>query len=92
MPVCEQLVSGVRSKLIIDTGNNCSIVGSDTLEQFKHSGIVCESRAESGGMLAYGQVDPLKVRGIFWATVSSLKSSGKFVKDVEFVALENSKL
>ena len=78
-------VGDVDLNMIIDSGASCNIMVMPLCNSLKENHINCVSSKVDKRLFAYGSQEPLKVAGIFTATV---KYKQTVIPDVEFVALD----
>ena len=78
-------VGDVDLNMIIDSGASCNIIGMPLWNSLKENHINCVSSKVDTQLFAYGSQEPLKVAGIFTATV---KYKQTVIPDVEFVVLD----
>ncbi|XP_078309584.1 uncharacterized protein LOC144617972 [Crassostrea virginica] len=78
-------VGDVDLNMIIDSGAICNIMGMPLWNSLKENHINCVSSKVDKQLFAYGSQEPLKVAGIFTATV---KYKQTVIPDVEFVVLD----
>nr|XP_022336145.1 uncharacterized protein LOC111132611 [Crassostrea virginica] len=78
-------VGDVDFNMIIDSGASCNIMGMSLWNSLKENHINCVSSKVDKRLFAYGSQEPLKVAGIFTATV---KYKQTVIPDVEFVVLD----
>ncbi|XP_062609444.1 uncharacterized protein K02A2.6-like [Saccostrea cucullata] len=78
-------VGNVDLSMIIHSGASCNIMGMPLWNYLKKNHINCVSSKVEKKLYAYGSQQPLKVAGIFTATV---KYNQTVIPDVEFVVIE----
>ncbi|CAG2207858.1 unnamed protein product [Mytilus edulis] len=86
--VCENIVvniGNVNLKMIIDSGASCNIMGINLWNYLKDNRVKCVSSKSTKSLFAYGSEEPLKIAGIFTATV---QCNNRTLKDIEFVVIE----
>ncbi|CAG2215593.1 unnamed protein product [Mytilus edulis] len=86
--VCENIVvniGNVNLKMIIDSGASCNIMGINLWNYLKDNHVKCVSSKSTKSLFAYGSEEPLKIAGIFTATV---QCNNRTLNDIEFVVIE----
>lgn len=78
-------VGGVDLSMIIDSGASCNIMGMPLWNSLKDKRIECVLSKADKQLFAYGSQEPLKVAGMFTATV---KYNQTVIPDVEFVVID----
>ena len=66
---------------LIESGARCNLVGQQTWDWLKTSGIQCESRRSAKMLFAYGATEPLPTLGTFSAKVVSTRSNAECQAD-----------
>ncbi|CAG2188483.1 unnamed protein product [Mytilus edulis] len=86
--VCDNIVvniGNVNLKMIIDSGASCNIMGINLWNYLKDNHVKCVSSKSTKSLFAYGSEEPLKIAGIFTATV---QCNNRTLNDIEFVVIE----
>ncbi|CAC5404852.1 unnamed protein product [Mytilus coruscus] len=86
--VCENIVVNIGNvdlKMIIDSGASCNIMGINLWNYLKDNRVKCVSSKSTKSLFAYGSEEPLKIAGIFTATV---QCNNRTLNDIEFVVIE----